>query len=962
VLKVRVPAVLIVLAGAAAPVHAQAPPAAPYVGKAVVSIAIAIEGRPSTDPMLMGAVEIKPDQPLSMQDVRETMTHLYTLGRFDDVQVQADAAPGGGVAVTILLDPIHVVTKVDFRGELGLPEGTLRDRMSERFGGTPPLSRARDVAAALQDLYRERGYMKASATPGTPVIEHQPEIATMVFDLKAGARARVTSAQITGAPLETVEKARDRLRLAPGQPYQPGDLTARLADYVAWMRHRGYYQADARQVDARFNADQTEVGVTVDVRPGPLVTVEFTGDPLPAGKRDELVPIEREGSVDEDILEDAAHRITDYLQQQGYWKANVPAPDRKEHDDTLTLVFHVEHGPLFRVAPGGVQVNGAQALGPDVLRALLKTLPAGDPFVGSKMSAIEGAIKQEYLKRGYAGVVVESQPNQIAAALLQPVIVVKEGPLVQVGAVTVRGNDKIASTDLLNKQGITPGLPYYGPNVAQARDQMIGQYQDLGFQSVDVVVPPPTPVVEGAAARADIVFQVKEGLQTRVEHIFITGNVRTVQGVIRRELRIEEGQPLGATALSETRRNLSALGLFRRIQISTVSHGDPGRSDVIVTVEEGQQTTVDYGGGVQVERSLRNDINGNPTQLYEFAPRGFFEIGRRNIGGKNRSANLYTRFGLRPSTDPADSSAFGFSEYRVVGTYREPRAFHNFGDLTGTAAIEQGVRTGFNFIRKGVNAELSHRVSDKVRVSGQYAFTTTRIFDEVLSEEDQLTVDRVFSQVRLSSFAGAVSRDTRDDLIAPQRGTLLSADATLAAQAIGSEVTFGKVFLQGFFYQNLGRPNLVFAGGARLGAARPKEEFVDGELVQDLPASERFFAGGDTTIRGFARDSVGTPATLTPEGFPRGGDAEIILNGELRFPVTGRIGGVVFFDAGNVFARAADLSLANLRGAFGVGGRYNSSIGPIRIDIGFPMDRHFVGIPPALEKRFQIHFSMGQAF
>jgi outer membrane protein assembly factor BamA len=967
-----VAAVLVVVAGAgaAAPALAQQPPAAPYVGKPVVSIAIAVEGRPSTEPALIDSLQIKLNQPLEMQDVRETMTHLYTLGRFEDVQVEAEAAAAGGVAITILLDPIHIVTKILFTGELGLPEGLLVDRVTERFGATPSLARLVDVAASVQQLYQENGYLKASVSPAPPILEHQPERATMVFNVTTGLRAIVQHAQVSGTPLEPAAKVQERLRIAPGQPYQPADLRTRLADYVTWMRGRGYYQADARQVQARLNADQTEVDLGVDVQPGPLVKVEFTGDPLPSGKRSELVPIEREGSVDEDILEDAAHRITNYLQQQGYWKADVQPPQRTEKDGTLSIVFHVVRGPLFRVAPGGVQVTGAQRIAAEDLKTILKNLPPGAPFVATELGRVEGAIKEAYLRQGYATVAVQSQPNQVGPALVQPAIVVKEGPLVRIGSIAVAGSDKITSkelTDLVGRDmdgrpGLRSGFPYYGPAVAEARDRIVAYYQDRGFQSADATVTAPTPVVEGDVARADVVFNVREGLQTRVEHIIITGNVKTFQGVIRRELSIEEGQPLGATAVSETRRKLSALGLFRSIQIKAVSHGDPTRSDVIIAVEEAQQTTVDYGGGVQVERALRNDVNDSPTQVYEFAPRGFFEIGRRNIGGKNRSANIYTRFGLRPSTDPQDSSAFGFSEYRVVGTYREPRAFHNFGDLTGTGAIEQGVRTGFNFVRKGFNTELSHRVSSRVRVSGQYAFTTTHIFDEVLTGDDQLTVDRVFSQVRLSSFAGAVSRDTRDDLIAPQHGSLLSADGTLALQAIGSEVTFGKVFLQSFVYQRLGKSRVVFAGGARLGVARPKEEIVDGELVQDLPASERFFAGGDSTIRGFARDSVGTASTLAADGFPRGGDAEIILNAELRMPVKGPIGAVVFVDGGNVFSRASDLSLSELRWSLGFGGRYVSPIGPLRLDIGFPTDRQFIGDTGNLEKRFQIHFSMGHAF
>ena len=180
---------------------------------------------------------------------------------------------------------------------------------------------------------------------------------------------------------------------------------------------------------------------------------------------------------------------------------------------------------------------------------------------------------------------------------------------------------------------------------------------------------------------------------------------------------------------------------------------------------------------------------------------------------------------------------------------------------------------------------------------------------------------------------------------------------------------FTKTFLQGFLYRNLGKPNLVFASGARLGLARPFLRLgttidADGNpqvvVVGDLPASERFYAGGDTTIRGYALDSVGTPETISPNGFPIGGGAEIILNAELRIPVRGKIGAALFVDGGNVFAQVGDLSLGELRGSVGLGGRYRSPIGPIRVDVGFKLDRRTIN--GNLEPRYAIHLSIGQAF
>ena len=111
------------------------------------------------------------------------------------------------------------------------------------------------------------------------------------------------------------------------------------------------------------------------------------------------------------------------------------------------------------------------------------------------------------------------------------------------------------------------------------------------------------------------------------------------------------------------------------------------------------------------------------------------------------------------------------------------------------------------------------------------------------------------------------------------------------------------------------------------------------EIVTDLPASERFFAGGDTTVRGFALDRLGSEATLNADGYPTGGNAMLVLNPELRTPLVKGVGLVGFVDAGNVFLRASDVDLGELRAAAGVGIRYRSPLGPLRFDVGFKLDR-----------------------
>lgn len=968
----KVLAVLMVLMLPRVALGGQTPPAVPaaaYVGGNVSSVTVTIEGRPTTEPGLLGGIQTSVGRPLVMADVRETISHLYSLGRFADVQVDASRDANGGVVLQFELKPIHTVSRVEFRGQLGLPESALRSQMIERFGETPPVTRAADVAVSLQQLYADRGYLNAAITAAPPVIEHDPDRATLVFDVNSGPRTTISRSTVTGRPLSSPADIQSRLQIQPGRPYEPAELRTRIDDLIASMRKRRHYEAAVNVVAPVFNADRTQVELAVDVQPGPQVSVSFAGDPLPKADLDELVPVEREGSVDQDLLEDSARRIEEQLRQQGYWKAEVNPPARREENGQLSIVFTVTRGELYRVAPGGVEVTGSRAITPEEIRPLIRIEP-GEPFVASRLGAVEGAIRQIYRSRGFAAAEITSAVNETGPGVVTPVIAIREGPRIVVGDIAIAGNATVPEERLRAVIKLARDQPYFAPAVVRDRDALYAFYLDEGYASAEVTAAPVTATAGPDVARADLTFRIIEGPQTIVEHIFITGNLRTRASVIERELQFQEGRPLGLAALTESRRRLSALGLFRRIQISAISHGDPRSRDVVIAVEEADQTTIGYGGGLQIDRVLRETAEDEPTERVEFAPRGFVEFSRRNLGGRNRSLNLYSRLSLRPNPDSDSRNPFGFSEYRVVGAYRAPRFVFGFGELTATAAVEQGVRTGFNFIRKGFNGDVAHRLSPAVRASGRYTFGTTRIFDYKIDEEgEQLTVDRAFSQVRLSTVSAAVSRDTRDDALDPQRGTFVAADATIAGRAIGSEVGFSKTFLQGFVYKSLGRPNLVFAGGARLGIARaflrlaPATDDNGNPIVvpvRDLPASERFFAGGESTIRGYALDSVGAPETLTSAGFPKGGDAEIVLNAELRVPIRGDLGGVLFVDGGNVFARASDLNLSELRGSVGFGARYRLPFGAIRLDVGFKMDRRMLGT--SLESPYAIHFSIGQAF
>lgn len=960
-----------------------------YVGQPVGSVRVTLNGQADQDPQVLGLIVTRIGSPLTAADVRETIEHLMSLGRFLDVRVSA-AASASGVALTYELVPRREITQIRFEGRLGLSSRELRTAITDRFGPAPPAARIADAVRVVHGLYADHGYLSAVVTPKTVGAGDE---ATLVFHVDAGRQARIAAIRIAGSPIHLPASIIERLSLRVGERYDRLSLIDRIGSYVDELKAAGYYEASVQPSIVPGETPDT-VALTLTIDPGPHVTLAFDGDRLPASQEDDLVPVKREGSADEDLLEDSARNIQEYLQARGYRDPKATF-SRDQQGNELKVVFHVTRGLMYRIA--GVQLSGSTIVPLESLPSDLQPR-AGQPFVQARLDATVAALQLRYRELGYSNARIDPAVRTARRAGSDgtddggdgvPVTVtlaVQPGIRTIVDDVALVGNRKVPGAALRNALGVVPGQPFYGPAVARDRDALQLLYATRGYESATVT---PQLGFSGDRSRVAVRYVITEGPQIFVEHVLIVGNTRTSTSLIRRELRIAPGDPMNVQALTESQRRLVALGLFRRVQVTELRHGSSTHRDVLVSVEEAPATTIAYGGGLEVGmRPRAAGDTGAAIDRLEVAPRALFEITRSNLFGKNRSISLFSRVSLRPNSAPFNAGtagpangtgSYGFSDYRLIGTYREPRLFGTASDAVVTGVMEQGVRASFNFAHRGASVQLARRISRTLSFSGNYAIDRNKLFDVQVSPADQLLIDRLFPQVRLSSVSASLVHDTRDDAINPTHGSLMVANGQLAGRAIGSEVGFAKSFLQASMYRPLpGFPKVVFASDARLGLAagfprRVEETDSQGQpvtgpdgqplfiAVRDLPASERFFAGGDTTVRGFALDQLGTPATIDANGFPIGGDGLVILNAELRVPVWRGLGVVGFLDAGNVFAHVADLDPAEIRAAAGFGLRYQSPIGPIRIDLGFKLSRREL-TPGRLEPLTALNISLGQAF
>lgn len=971
---VRVLLLTTALGAAAAPASAEV---ADYLGRTVTQVRFEYEGASLTDAALSALVETRVGRPLRPDEVRRTIDRLFDLGRYEDIRVRA-SLEGGGVVLVYELVPVHRVQALEFLGRGDVDESRLRAAVIDRLGPTPLVGRAADAARILEDLYRDEGYRQAVVMVRSR-IERDPDRAILVFDIAPGPATRIGEIAVEGAGVVPAVVI-GQLDLRPNQPFRRVALDEALARFRADLQARGYYNARVNYLP-RFAPDETTVDVTVIVDTGSLVRLRVEGDRLPEAELDTLVPIARERSADEDLLEDSKRRIEGRLRAQGF--RDALAEYRREGDDeVLTVVFTITRGSLYRL--DRVELTGSEIAAE--LEGLLR-LVEGEPFVDDVLSADVAAMEELYRRRGYAdariAATVSSEDVAPGSRAVTVVLDVVEGPQAVIGDIRFTGARALDDPALRAVVGLTPGQVFYAPDTIRAADALVTEYANRGYQNAQVLR---LLTFSDDRGTVDVDFEVSEGIQIVVDEILISGNTRTRVDVIERELVFAPGEPLGRSALVESQRRLGALGLFRRIQIAPIGQpGDDGRQDVLVTIEEGPATTLSWGGGPEGGQRLRRSADGTgiARERFEFGARGFVEIGRRNLWGKNRSVNLFARVSARPrgeSVVPEGASVVsnrsGFNEYRALLTYREPRILGTTADGQLAGVLEQGIRSSFNFSRRLLSFEVGRRLSPGTSLNGGYSLEQTRLFDEQPNDEDKPLIDRLFPQVRLSSLTSTFVRDTRGDPIEPVRGMFTTVDAELAVRAIGSEVGFAKALVKAFLYRRLSSSGrVVLAGGSTIGLANgfPREARIAGriETIEELPASERFYAGGDTTVRGFALDSLGTRKTIDENGFPTGGHALVIFNTELRTRVWGDLGAVGFLDVGNVFASVSEVDPALLRGSVGVGLRYSSPIGPIRVDLGFKLSRFEFrtgrlladGSPETrLEPLTALHISLGQAF
>ena len=431
------------------------------------------------------------------------------------------------------------------------------------------------------------------------------------------------------------------------------------------------------------------------------------------------MPIAREHSVDEDLLEDSKFGIERHFRERGYCNPRVdyqrgatvpPKPEAKA--EVLRVTFTVTRGPQCMVEQA--EVTGNTSLTSAELAPLVVT-KAGQPFSDSTVGSDALRIQGYYRQRGFSAVKVTSQVERrepkAGSEFVRVRLVIAEGVRSVVDSVNFQGNAAIDAETLRREITSAPGQPYFEPQISSDADKIALLYLNRGYPEVTVE---PAPKALSDGAKVELGFAIHEGPQILIDHVLVVGNERTSRETILREVQLKSGQPLSQEQEDETRTRITSLGLFRRVDISYLQlPGEQNRRDVVITVEEAPVTSISYGGGLEGgKRLVKSSEDGNAVEEFQVAPRGFFQVVRRNLFGKDRSLDLFTRVSFRPKGVSASSGA-------------NPTEVDETKADTASTSISRGSRTASGAFSRPTptspSAAVSSRRSDRASISGAAA-------------------------------------------------------------------------------------------------------------------------------------------------------------------------------------------------------------------------------------------------
>ena len=604
-----------------------------------------------------------------------------------------------------------------------------------------------------------------------------------------------------------------------------------------------------------------------------------------------------EGAIREDI-----NKVQKLYRDKGFYQANITYDLMPVAEHEVNLVLHVNEGG--KMAIKDIEFEGNKTFSAKELRKVMETKERGFYLV----SLITGAGKLEkdtlerdlekissfYYNHGFIKAKVGDPKIDIKGNWIYITIPVQEGPEYHVGKIDMTGDlleDKAKLVALLK----TPKAKVYSREGLQEDLTTLADfYADHGYANADIV---PLIKEHDQSLTVDVTFDIHQGKKVYFERIEIAGNVKTRDKVIRRELKVYEQDLFSATNLKESIKNLRRLEYFEDVNFATTPGSSPNHMNLKITVKERPTGTFGLGAGYSTQdRAV-----------------GMVTISQNNLFGRGQQVKV--------------EGIIGTISHRIRASFTEPYLFDKPLSLGIDAYNWARQYDEYTEISKGGAVRLSHPLKWKyTRLFWMYRFTNVNLNDLVPNASETLQQASTIHNTSATSFV--IRRDSRDSLFAPTHGSDNS--ISLETAGLGGDTAFVRYIAESGWYIPL-KWDCVGVLHGRVGGMNKLH-------WGQMPAYELFYLGGIDTIRGFKYAQISPRDPVTNERI--GGPRFLQLNSEFRFPIYKKLGlsGTLFVDAGNVYGPNEVGPF--LRPTAGVGFRWFSPMGPLRVEWGYNITKH----------------------
>jgi outer membrane protein insertion porin family len=728
-------------------------------------------------------------------------------------------------------------------------------------------------------------------------------------------KAVVADVKVRGNDRIETEAIKSNVKTKKGEILKP----EQVSEDIRSIYKMGYFE----KVDAEVTDSAQGKILTFVVQENPTVQeIQIKGNKKIKEKDILAAIVTKPYSVlQRNVVSDDVQKILKLYQQKGYYNAGVSSKIDFPKDPRKAIVtFNIEEKDKVYIKT--IEFVGNKHFSSRKLRGVMQTKVKSilswvtDRGILQKdiLDTDADRVTAYYHDEGYMDAKVGTPNVVLGKDGFHITMTVEEGDRYKVIEVTVTG-DLIDDYDkkILKKLEIKTDAYFSREKLRHDMDMITKVYMNEGFARVEVE---PRVLRDASTRTTKLDFNVTKKGIVRIGQIFVTGNTKTRDNVVRREMRIYEGDVYSAKKIDDSLTRIKKLDFFESVEIVPVDTDQKDVMNLNVKVKEKQTGTISIGGGYSTEDGMF----------------GSGQLQQKNLNGTGDSLSF--------------KAYVGQLAQRYIISYNKPWLFGI--PLSGGIDVYNWERAYEDFDKEswGLKLRIGYPFGQYSVVTGYYTVEDAKIEDlDATASIDPLFINAQNMGYQVKSAVGiGFERNTTDHPFLPTKGTYIGVNVEYSSKDLGADYNLFKQEYHAGIYEPL--------FWKFIGHLRGEVGFENGTNV---PLFENFFLGGINSLRGWKFGEVGP---VDPYGLVYGGNKYALANAELLFPLVEKYGvrGVFFFDTGNAFTEGQSIDISEFREDVGAGIRWNSPFGPLRIEAGYVLDKH------TGEQPYQWQFSAGAFF